>query len=346
MRSLYGHRALILLVLFVSVVGGCAHIPVQQSPAAVAVPEAAPTPAPAPQARPDGLYAARQHYRQSRPKSADEGSDPAHAVEYAFEYALEYGFNCALEDTLQSPVSELRQDPFKCGLKANLEDALEWGLRYMLEDLPQDLPESTLNAARDRALAKARETTITAALDPLLSDLAADDAAKTSLRETLTQAISEVLDEAFAKALDTALRGAPKEEVPEGMFGWPVDYPDMYITSAFGFRGRTSGGRGGMHTGVDIIVPMGTPVMAAAPGTVAFAGPSGSGYGNMIKLDHGNGFETWYAHLSAYNVHSGDHVAAGSRIGAAGQTGRATTSHLHYEVHKDGSAVDPEPYLP
>lgn len=94
------------------------------------------------------------------------------------------------------------------------------------------------------------------------------------------------------------------------------------------------------HQGIDMAAPEGTPVYAAQAGAVDFAG-SGGTYGNLIKLGHGGGTETRYAHLSKFAVKQGDTVEQGQLIGNVGSTGRSTGSHLHYEVRVNGKAVDP-----
>ena len=110
------------------------------------------------------------------------------------------------------------------------------------------------------------------------------------------------------------------------------------LTSRFGER------RGGarVHEGVDYVAPAGTAVFAAGDGTVEHAGGSRS-YGNHVRIVHGGGTTTTYAHLSAFakNLRAGTRVTRGQRIGAVGNTGRSTTPHLHYEVTIDGTKVDP-----
>lgn len=120
-------------------------------------------------------------------------------------------------------------------------------------------------------------------------------------------------------------------------------------TSKFGMRdsfvlqdGRLGGG--GMHYGVDIANSAGTPIYAAEAGTVTFAGPLG-GYGNLIKIDHGNGMETRYAHLSSIDVQEGAKVQRGDVIAKMGTTGDSTGNHLHFEVRIDTEAEDPMKYL-
>lgn len=115
---------------------------------------------------------------------------------------------------------------------------------------------------------------------------------------------------------------------------WPVNGP---ITSGFGWRW------GRMHEGIDIGVPCGTPIHAAASGTVIYSGWM-DGYGNFVVIDHGNGLATAYGHQSAIYV-SGGSVSQGQAIGAVGSTGNSTGCHLHFEVRVNGSPVDPLGYL-
>ena len=98
------------------------------------------------------------------------------------------------------------------------------------------------------------------------------------------------------------------------------------------------------HEGLDLIVARGTPVLAAADGTVTAAGMNRSS-GNTVRIAHTGGYETVYAHLESMNVHVGQRVRAGDRIGAVGMSGQAFAPHLHYEVRKDGAAMDPMGYF-
>lgn len=98
------------------------------------------------------------------------------------------------------------------------------------------------------------------------------------------------------------------------------------------------------HPGVDLAADYGTPVHAAAAGTVAFAGWDG-GYGMKVDIDHGNGYHTWYAHLSRFDVGQGARVYKGEIIAESGATGFATGPHLHYQVMFQGRPIDPDPFL-
>ncbi|MBD1847438.1 M23 family metallopeptidase [Cyanobacteria bacterium FACHB-63] len=100
------------------------------------------------------------------------------------------------------------------------------------------------------------------------------------------------------------------------------------------------------HAGLDFAVPMGTPIKAADGGTVEFAGRADpDGYGTLIIIDHGNGLKTYYGHPSQISVKTGQKVAQGETIGGVGAEGRSTGPHLHFEVRKNGTPVDPMPYL-
>lgn len=98
------------------------------------------------------------------------------------------------------------------------------------------------------------------------------------------------------------------------------------------------------HEGVDLAAPYGEPVHAAAAGTITSAGWDG-GYGIRIVIDHGNGYQTWYAHLSRVAVDPGTYVHKGETIGYVGSTGFSTGPHVHYQVMLDGTPVNPTPYL-
>ena len=135
----------------------------------------------------------------------------------------------------------------------------------------------------------------------------------------------------------TAPTGPVQGESSAGMI-WPVNGP---VTSPFcEARAWES-----CHPGIDIGVPSGTPIQAAAAGTVAIAGPE-SGYGNYTCLDHGGGISTCYAHQESISVSVGQHVSQGQVIGISDCTGLCFGPHLHFEVRVNGQVVDPMGYLP
>jgi len=122
---------------------------------------------------------------------------------------------------------------------------------------------------------------------------------------------------------------------------WPVQ---GRILSSFGGRTDPFSGEGAIHTGVDLSAVMGTAVRATADGIVVFAEWSG-GYGRLVKVDHGNGLQTYYGHLSRFDVITGQEIRRGDIIGQSGASGRVTSPHLHYEVRMGGTPVNPYPFL-
>jgi murein DD-endopeptidase MepM/ murein hydrolase activator NlpD len=117
-----------------------------------------------------------------------------------------------------------------------------------------------------------------------------------------------------------------------------------YITSGFGGRADPFNGGAAFHKGIDFHAVTGDPVLAVADGVVSFAGVR-SGYGNVIEIDHGNGYVTRYAHNSRLVVHVGDLVHAGQQVARAGSTGRSTGAHVHFEVWDNGRVVNPRKFL-
>ncbi len=154
---------------------------------------------------------------------------------------------------------------------------------------------------------------------------------KTVLNEVV---ISEPVTEVVSKGT-AAIKISSRAANGSGVLSWPKSGK---ITSPYGTRSR------GFHSGIDISAKTGDPVYAAAGGKVVLAGWYYA-YGNCIVVDHGNGMKTRYAHLSAYNCKVGDTVARGQQIGRAGNTGRSTGPHLHFEVIINGSTKNPVNYL-
>ncbi len=120
--------------------------------------------------------------------------------------------------------------------------------------------------------------------------------------------------------------------------------PQKAITSRFGNRTDPFLGRLAMHSGIDFRFESGERVHCSGGGVVTVAGPSG-GYGNMVEIDHGNGLSSRYGHMQRVLVKVGDKVDPGDVVGLAGSTGRSTGTHLHYEVRRNGQALDPMSFL-
>jgi murein DD-endopeptidase MepM/ murein hydrolase activator NlpD len=121
-------------------------------------------------------------------------------------------------------------------------------------------------------------------------------------------------------------------------------YGDVDMSSPFGMRMDPFMKGPAIHTGIDLRGDKGDPVRVTANGTVTIAGWNG-GYGNMVEVDHGNGFSTRYGHMSKIDVKMGQSVRIGQTLGEIGSTGRSTGPHLHYETRIDGEAVDPQKFL-
>jgi murein DD-endopeptidase MepM/ murein hydrolase activator NlpD len=123
---------------------------------------------------------------------------------------------------------------------------------------------------------------------------------------------------------------------------WPVN---GRILSHYGDRQDPFSGEGAFHSGLDISAVQGTSVRASADGVVEHAEWASGGYGKLVVIDHGNGIQTWYAHLSGFEVVSGQEIRRGDILGYSGATGRVTSPHLHFEVRRQGNPVNPYPYL-
>ena len=126
--------------------------------------------------------------------------------------------------------------------------------------------------------------------------------------------------------------------VGNGQFARPVPGP---IGDRFG--APRAGGR--QHAGIDFPVGYGTRVGAAAPGTTIFAGWNNGGYGNLVVIQHSTGYTTWYAHLQTVTSWVGEKVSTGTRIGYVGTTGYSTGPHLHFELRRWNTPIDPLPYM-
>lgn len=165
-------------------------------------------------------------------------------------------------------------------------------------------------------------------------------------RQELNQLIVQATNEARKKE-----QSSPDHPISVSLSGgkdsgfvWPVK--GGTLSSPYGLRKHPIRGTTRMHEGIDISAPMGTPIRAAAAGEVIEARPS-NGYGYIIVIYHGNGLSTLYAHMYAQTVkvRKGETVSAGQVIAEVGSNGWSTGPHLHFEVHRDGSPVDPMPYL-
>jgi murein DD-endopeptidase MepM/ murein hydrolase activator NlpD len=207
---------------------------------------------------------------------------------------------------------------------------------------------NTVRAARDEIAARKRELDATrAALKKRTTELAT---ARKKQHATLTRVRKEQdnlegdlsdISEKIAEQLSAGTGALPAGPIRAGGHGliWPVNGP---ITSGYGPRNIGNGYE--FHPGIDIGVPTGTPIRAAAAGTVTIAGPEG-GYGNYTCIDHGGGLSTCYGHQERFLVSTGQQVAQGQIIGLSDCTGYCFGPHVHFEVRINGQTTDPLGYL-
>ena len=149
--------------------------------------------------------------------------------------------------------------------------------------------------------------------------------------------------EAAIRQQQAALQEANRRVYGGGQFVWPAPGYTR-ISDDYGMRTHPTLGVQMMHNGVDMAAPSGSPILAAADGTVIAASYSGT-MGNYIMIDHGSDLISIYMHASSLNVSAGQEVGAGDRIGSVGSTGRSTGPHLHFGVRKNGAYVNPWSYL-
>lgn len=148
---------------------------------------------------------------------------------------------------------------------------------------------------------------------------------------------SSEIESLYAKILeDENLKSSSKSD--NLSFIKPVKGP---MTSDFGPRKAPMPGASTNHQGIDFDGETGDPVVSSESGIVSHAGTRGS-FGNLVIVDHGSGYETYYAHLDSINVSPGETVQKGQIVGALGSTGRSTGSHLHFEVRLNGKPIKPE----
>ena len=162
------------------------------------------------------------------------------------------------------------------------------------------------------------------------------------LREKPVELNNATIEKKYGASKSTSKSSSSFSSSP---YSWLVAHPLpnlKRVSSDFG--GRTMTGRAENHSGLDMSAPSGTPIYATGPGIVTKSG-WGTGYGQYVEINHGNGYLTRYAHASRLIARVGDRVEAGEHIANVGCTGRCTGPHLHYEVVKDGQRKNPSTYL-
>lgn len=157
------------------------------------------------------------------------------------------------------------------------------------------------------------------------------EVAKVNIENKVSKTIKEIEEQEAEKNAIAEINGIKLATIPV----------TGTISSRYGVRSRI---RRSNHTGLDIAATTGTPIKVMADGVVTNASYSGS-YGKLIKVDHGNGVETWYAHTSKMYVKKGQEVKAGDEIATVGSTGNSTGPHLHLEIRLNGEHINPQKYV-
>jgi murein DD-endopeptidase MepM/ murein hydrolase activator NlpD len=154
------------------------------------------------------------------------------------------------------------------------------------------------------------------------------------------------LDENLAERAEAAERTSRSERLSDGLASSVTEAPDTWLLPVINYTLSSPFGErwGKLHEGTDLAADCGEPIYAANAGTVILARYNG-GFGLAVFIDHGNGVQTVYGHTSEIYVSEGEEVEAGQRIADVGNTGFSFGCHLHFEVHVDGTAQDPVPWL-
>ncbi len=210
----------------------------------------------------------------------------------------------------------------------------------------KELAANTASLSSERKTYREEISKSNVFLDKVRKERSLHEQAARELQQSQKE-IQQTVMALMKKKREEEARGAPRAAtqytyLPSGgQLAWPIQ---GQITSSFGMRVHPTFKTKIVHTGIDIKGAQGTPVGAAGPGEVLFAGWL-RGYGQVIIIDHGNNLSTVYAHLSSMSVREGAAVKKGQTIGAVGSTGVATGAHLHFEVRVGGEARDPMKYL-
>ena len=239
----------------------------------------------------------------------------------------------------------------------NVELEEEPKLELKLVDKNQETNETEVTIAIQKELKITYEYYEIAMNDQVLASVDTMEEAQEIVTEanndelTITEKNTENAEEVKTTSLEVAKNNVIKveEEIQEEETSIAningIKIASLPVTGVISSRyGSVSSLRISTHTGVDIAAPYGTAIKAVADGTVTFAAYSGS-YGNIVKISHGNGVETWYVHTSKMYVKVGQTVSAGETIAAVGSTGNSTGNHLHLEIRINGKHVNPQKYI-
>ncbi|MCL2225706.1 MAG: M23 family metallopeptidase [Defluviitaleaceae bacterium] len=321
-----------------------------------------------------GFYL-NSHYQQRVARNLSRSLDETQAAFHAYRYESEQAQNELIDATVQM-YEQLSEEQMRARIEIDRQERRHqdtlgdiWDIIDGLEDQIREFEEE-----RQEIIGNLSSRRIIPPIANLLSEM---EKTQENLREALLQEVvitrpdvpsigllgfglqavavseDEVLDrlnilvaelEAQRQMLDSL------EEYKEQMQPYLLNFPTIWpvrgqISSGFGWRRNPFGGRGSeFHAGVDIPARTGTPIRAAGGGTVTFEGWQ-NGYGNTVVIDHGSGITTKYAHNTRNAVTVGQRVERGQIIAYVGSTGRSTGPHVHYEVRRNGTAVNPVSFL-
>lgn len=253
-----------------------------------------------------------------------------------------------LDEAFQETVDERDEMRLSTEDMSDRMATLEWDMLLMEEQ--GDRIFSRLEEATEVALVPLSRALNRSGIntDALLKDVSRGYSGTGGPVTPLTVSTKMSRADLFSRRADTLLRELDRanlmkiaaRKVP---LGHPVAGTYRY-TSGFGTRKDPKTGGRRMHNGTDMAGPRGTPIVSPGDGVVTFAGRQ-SGFGNLIKIKHAQGFETYFAHLNKMHVKTGQKVSRGMRIGDMGTTGRSTGVHLHYEIRINGRPVNPMTYI-
>jgi len=245
---------------------------------------------------------------------------------------------------LQDEVVRLSQEAETFAAKMAELRSLEREILSLTSDDGGDSPTAEAEPTTAKSVEILSVPALTAAVggeyDPLDTDEALRLSETTHGEFEAMSVEAERLESALQEALQEAEKLAQLRRITPSIF--PTT--STTVTSSFGYRKDPFTRRSAYHKGIDFGGDVGDPIFATADGNVSQTGYDRA-MGNYIYVKHGNGLETVYMHLSKTLVKKGQNVKKGEQIGKLGSTGRSTGPHLHYEVHKNGEAVNPKPYI-
>jgi murein DD-endopeptidase MepM/ murein hydrolase activator NlpD len=252
----------------------------------------------------------------------------------------------------------LKQDLAEQQKEREREEAARAEQVKLRDQLNSDLSQlKTLEAQQEASLAQLQDK-----IDETRAELVRLNYQSAQLAQAVTQMLQEQQDAIIAAAMQSVwtqlqlwVQSNNVGQIPTSSghstkfrFIWPE--PQAQISQPFGpstyWFEPPYGSYPHFHTGIDLVAPFGTPVLAADDGVVALVGSSSSGYGNYVVIAHSGGLNTLYGHLSTSLVKVGQSVTQGTPVGLEGSTGNSTGAHLHFELRINQSPVNPAPYLP